>query len=64
MIGPFTNPNIGFSSIWKINLFDFVDVINRKVLWIFGEVGAKEVNKNLNRTILNWVLCFHFSLAE
>ena len=46
MVGPFTNPNAGFSSIWKTNLFelDVVDVISRKVLWIFGEV--------INRTVL------------
>lgn len=64
MDGPFTNPNIGLSSVWKTNLFDFVGVINRKVLWMFGDIGAKEVNKNLNRNILNWVMCFHHSLVE
>lgn len=64
MVGPFTNLNTGFSSVWKTNLFDFVDVINRKILWLFGEVGVKEGNKNLSRNILNLVLCFHFSIAE
>ena len=42
MVGLFTNSNDDFSSVWKTNLFDLgvVDVINRKVLWIFEEVVA------------------------
>lgn len=46
MVGHFTVPNIGFSSLWETNLF--VNVLStERFLWVCGEVVAKEVNKNL-----------------
>lgn len=48
-------PALSFIQLRKQYLFDFLDT-NKQVLWLFGEAGAKVKNKNLKRSILNWVL--------